>query len=343
MIRVLQSFFIAVIFLCNPYLCCSASFPIDKNVEELADSGDPDAMFIIGKLYYDHSVHNSYDKQALAYLSRASEKKHLYASALLAVLHMRLGNNTDARQIFEPISKKLLQSADAGDPVGQVMMGLATGWELVEVKDRSQKATDWYRKAAEQGNADGQYYLGWRYKDGKGVPKDLKQAFHWFLKAAEQGNFRAQNEVGVCYGKGQGVTKSASDAVDWYYRSAMQGYSRGEYNLGYNYVNGKGVTKSPKKGVEWYIKAAKQKHLWAMNNLGLCLRDGNGTRKDIERAFVLFEAAAYKNFKYAQYNLGRCYENGWGTVRNVEKAIEWYSKAAKQGHKEAREALEWLQ
>ena len=322
---------------------CQAHFPIDKALLESAESGDAESLFLVGKFYYEHSVHNSYDKQAISYLSRASEKKHLHASALLAVLYKRLKSSADAKQIFNAISDKLLLSAQNGDPVSQVMMGLATGWNLTIEQDRDQKTTDWYKKAAEQGNTDGQYYLGWRYKEGRGVQKDLNQAFYWFMKAAEQGHFQAQNEVGICYGKGHGVAKSDSNAVNWYYRSAMQGYSWGEYNLGYNYINGKGVSKDSKKGVEWYIKAASQKNLWAMNNLGLCYRDGNGTSKDMERAFALFEDAAWKNYRNAQYNLGRCYENGWGTPRNVAKAIEWYSKAANQGHTKSKEALDWLQ
>lgn len=322
--------------------CHAELFPLDESLAERADRGDVEALFAVGKLYYDYSAHESYYKQALSYLSRASEKKHLHASALLAVLNRRMGSYSEAARLFESISAELLRSAQSGDAVSQVMMGLATGWELTGESD-AVKVTEWYRKAAEQGNADGQYFLAWRYKDGKGVRKDLKQAFHWFMLAAEQGHFQAQNEVGVCYGKGHGVAKSHADAVDWYYRAAMQGYSWAEYNLGYNYIHGHGVSKDPEKGVEWYSRAAAQKNLWAMNNLGLCFRDGNGTGKDRERAFALFEAAAWKKHKNAQYNLGRCYENGWGTTRNVAKAIEWYSKAANQGHKAAQEALDWLQ
>ena len=45
----------------------------------------------------------------------------------------------------------------------------------------------WYRKSADQGNADGQILLGWCYVNGTGVPKDEKLAIVWFEKAAELG------------------------------------------------------------------------------------------------------------------------------------------------------------
>lgn len=338
----LKVFLFASLFLLPNSFCYAQFFPIEKELAERAENDDVNALFSIGKLFYDYNVHHSYDKEALAYLSRASEKKHLHASALLAVLHKRMDNDTEASLFFKTISKELLRSAQAGASDSQVLMGLACGWGLLE-KCSPEETTSWYRKAAEQGNADGQFYLAWRYREGKGVAKDLKQSFHWLLQAAEQGHFRAQNTLGFCYNNGEGVARSYSDAVSWYYRSAQQGYSWGEYNLGYNYIKGKGVPKDLEKGVEWYTRAADQKHLWAMNNLGLCFRDGNGTPKDLERAFTLFEAAAWKKYAHAQYNVGLCYENGWGTQRNHAKAIEWYSKAANQGHKKAKEALDWLQ
>ena len=49
------------------------------------------------------------------------------------------------------------------------------------------EAVKWYRKAAEQGNADAQNWLGWMYQNGKGVPPDDAEAVEWYRKAAEQG------------------------------------------------------------------------------------------------------------------------------------------------------------
>jgi hypothetical protein len=48
------------------------------------------------------------------------------------------------------------------------------------------EAVKWYRKSAEQGNADAQYNLGVCYEYGYGVPKDHAEALKWYLKPAEQ-------------------------------------------------------------------------------------------------------------------------------------------------------------
>ncbi len=42
------------------------------------------------------------------------------------------------------------------------------------------EAMGWWRKAAEQGNANAQYNLGLIYKNGQGVPQDEAQAYMWF-------------------------------------------------------------------------------------------------------------------------------------------------------------------
>ncbi|CAK0761840.1 conserved hypothetical protein [Gammaproteobacteria bacterium] len=49
-----------------------------------------------------------------------------------------------------------------------------------------QEAVNWYRKAAEQGDADAQFNLGIMYAEGRGVTQDKHEAAMWFLKAAEQ-------------------------------------------------------------------------------------------------------------------------------------------------------------
>ncbi len=48
------------------------------------------------------------------------------------------------------------------------------------------KAFEWYQKAADQNNADGQYGLGYMYDTGTGVPQNSDTAMVWYKKAAEQ-------------------------------------------------------------------------------------------------------------------------------------------------------------
>jgi len=56
-----------------------------------------------------------------------------------------------------------------------------------------------WRSLAEQGEAYGQYSLGWLHENGYVVPQDYVQARQWYEKAAAQGNTIAQYNLGRLY------------------------------------------------------------------------------------------------------------------------------------------------
>jgi len=61
------------------------------------------------------------------------------------------------------------------------------------------------------------------YADGRGVGKDYKAAVDWFWKAAAQGHADAQAYLGTMYQNGHGVAKDMNKAVEWYRKAAAQG------------------------------------------------------------------------------------------------------------------------
>ena len=66
------------------------------------------------------------------------------------------------------------------------------------VQQDREKAVEWYRKAANQGDAAAQLNLGLSYYNGEGVEKNLNKALEWFEKAAKQGDkdaLRAYKEL----------------------------------------------------------------------------------------------------------------------------------------------------
>ena len=99
-----------------------------------------------------------------------------------------------------------------------------TGKRCYNNKDYAE-AVKWYRKAAEQGNAEAQYMLGDCYRWGTGVTKDYAEAVKWYRKAADQGYASAQYWLGYCYFRGDGVDKDKTEAVKWYRKAAEQGSS----------------------------------------------------------------------------------------------------------------------
>jgi TPR repeat protein len=81
---------------------------------------------------------------------------------------------------------------------------------------------EWYRKAAEQGDAGAQNVVGMCYEKGEGVEQSYKVAAEWYSMAAEQKNEEAMCNLGNCYRYGRGVKRSYNEAVKWYKESGTK-------------------------------------------------------------------------------------------------------------------------
>ena len=113
-------------------------------------------------------------------------------------------------------------SQTAAAAKAQVGDALKNGKAALDSKDYAE-AVRWFRKAANQGNADAQDNLGWLYEHGRGVAQDYAEAMRWFRKAADQGDADGQGNIGWLYEYGRGVAQDYAEAMRWYRKAADQG------------------------------------------------------------------------------------------------------------------------
>ena len=109
--------------------------------------------------------------------------------------------------------------------------------------------------------------LGWMYDKGLGVTQDYVEAVKWYRKAAEQGHADGQNNLGVMYLEGTGVDKNFDIAMVNFQKADAQGNMYAPWNLGRMYENGWGVQKNLDMAKQWYEKAAGRGHPNAKNKL----------------------------------------------------------------------------
>jgi hypothetical protein len=167
-------------------------------------------------------------------------------------LHAQQTNSDHA--IFELI----LAKAEMGDANSQCAIGEYYDHGTLGVTQNAAEAVKWFRKAAEQGNAEAEDGLGVCYRDGLGLPKDSAVAIKWFRKAAEQGFAEAQVNLGSCYAKGEGIGKNDLEATRWYRKAANQGEADGQAALGARYSFGNGVPIDYVEGYKWLNLASAQ-------------------------------------------------------------------------------------
>ena len=160
-------------------------------MEQLAESGDMNAQYLMGKLLRDGPLLIPDSVKARSWLERAATQGHVTAQYALG---------------------KLLLSDD------------------VEVCDL-QEGLHWLETAAENGNRCAAYRLGKEYLRGKIVEKDVAEAVDYLTQSAETGNPHARYVLGKLYLQGKEVGKDREAAEYWLTQSANQGNSYAQFLL----------------------------------------------------------------------------------------------------------------
>ncbi|MDB3966611.1 sel1 repeat family protein, partial [Porticoccaceae bacterium] len=65
------------------------------------------------------------------------------------------------------------------------------------IPENDAEAVKWYRKAAEQGDANAQYNLGFMYYNGEGIPENHVGAYVWWSMAKTQGHKGAKGNLEI--------------------------------------------------------------------------------------------------------------------------------------------------
>jgi TPR repeat protein len=230
------------------------------------------------------------------------------------------------------------RAAERGDANAQNNIGFLYDKGLGVGQEYTQAAL-WYRKAAEQGNADAQNNIGLLYTKGLGVPQDYTEAMQWFRKASDQGSASAQGNIGFLYERGLGVSQDYAEAIRWYRRAAERGDANAQNNIGILYQNGLGVAQDYMQAERWFRKGAVQGSAPAENSMGVLYERGLGIGQDYSHAMYWYHKAADQGDAMAQSNIGSLYMRGLGVAQDYAQAALWYSKAAEQGNPAAEYQL----
>lgn len=94
--------------------------------------------------------------------------------------------------------------------------------------------------------------MGDKYYWGRGVPQNYVEAMKWFRKAAEQGHANAQNYIGHCHYCGFGVRQDYTESVKWFRKAAEQCNPAAPFNLSDCYEHGLGVHQDHVEAYKWF-------------------------------------------------------------------------------------------
>ena len=117
------------------------------------------------------------------------------------------------------------------------------------------------RQMAQNGDPVAENSLGLRYFQGdetNGVKRDEKQAFRWFSRAAEHGSLAAQAKLGFLYWGGRGVSKDVNQAYFWTVIARTRG---DEQNKDLAAVLASGMTREQAAAIEQRADLWLQQHM----------------------------------------------------------------------------------
>ena len=169
-------------------------FPLEERdeaaeqLEQLADTGDAYAQYIIGTAYRDGGLLIPDTAKAQKFLERAAEQDLDAAQYALGKLY--LSDDADVHAPAKGIYW-LKRSADSGNDHAAYRLGK----EYLAGENISKDATRaaaYIRQAAEQANPYAQYLLGKLCLMGEGVPKNPDAAYEWFAAARDNGHTYAE-------------------------------------------------------------------------------------------------------------------------------------------------------
>ena len=198
-----------------------------------------------------------------------------------------------------------------------------------------------WRSVANEGCAEAQLLMGWCYELGAGVVGDGDMAADYYRKAAEQGNAWAQFKLAKMLGGDLRRTTLSVEAREaWLRKAAEQGLSDAQEALGLCYYDGKQkiigsdvvvctIDKDRAAAAKWFRKAAEQGSPAAQCALGFMLTDaGDGIPQDQAAAVMWFRKAANQDISAAQNDLGVMYAAGAGVQKDDHEALQWITKAS---------------
>lgn len=287
----------------------------------------------IGKYYWYGLGTSRNIKKAVEYFLKENNEKGLYrAGRLREILKDSIIFSTDYMKCYEHSAQKHYAYGMAaygrallerGNTSGREWLMKAeqkkasaadTAWGILYIKgvkgipQNYIRAAEYFKKAADKGEAEAQMWLGRMAWFGLGVPKDKEKALELleFRKNSTktilfEKNSYMQYTMGENYRPGKTAEtleesiypKDLERSIYWHTKAAINGHKESQYFLGcyYDAIN------NP-EGAYWLLQAAMQGHSLAQRNLATKFEIGNkGCPKNLAYAYLMYnlDAAAGNN------------------------------------------------
>ena len=159
-------------------------------------------------------------------------------------------------------------------------------------------------EAAANGDTDACFELGALYANGHEVKQNSQQARKWLKKAIAKESVAAHTLLAWLYLNDDSLGQTDTDAIELFLVAADAGDSDAQCSLGDIYLEGAaGIEPNPRAMLQWYSSAANHNHPKAQYMLGKLLAEGKQVAQNDEAAFQWLTLAIMNQSEAAQKEL----------------------------------------
>ncbi|UIZ29561.1 hypothetical protein KXD40_002782 [Peronospora effusa] len=180
-------------------------------------------------------------------------------------------------------------------------------------------AAQYFRQAANAGDAMGQANYGMLLANGIGVNRDVAQALVYFNRSAQQNEAFAFHGLGELYFTGNGVPQNVTRALEYFEKAIALGYTESHSFLGSVYLHGdEGVPVDYKAAFSYFqaaIEGAGGQSSQALFDWGVVHYQGINTPRSCQTAMPLFRSVALhpdllSGLPFSLVKAYECYKKG---------------------------------
>ncbi|WP_295761866.1 hypothetical protein [uncultured Oscillibacter sp.] len=288
-----------------PFQSLQAAF---DEVEALAEGGDAFCQYIVGNSYFWWDFLRIQDKGKDSFSSQAEFKAYLkeqiskcedwFWKAFRGGVYFAANNlNKYYREgdedIIAPQPEKAKDLYKTGAELGYPLHQSIYADELKKA-ERYEEALRWYREAAEGGNPNDWFEVGFLYEEGKGTEQDMAYAVSCYQKelARDPDHTGANNYLGRAYFTGKGVPQ--------------------DYAKAFRHLS---------------VAHDKKGNTWGVFYLAKCCFYGLGTPQDYAKALRFLDKVDWQN-READYMRGVIFARGLGgAAADIPKGVAYLQKA----------------
>jgi TPR repeat protein len=229
----------------------------DKVWRPLANNGDSNTQYWLGRMYEESGVFPQYKNEVIVWYKKSARQGDSHAAYSLGRLYQERHNQDDSYESLQSAVAWYRFAAQQGHKDAQIRLDDLSSSDLSGEEELASSVIDTYWMWNDEGTSLDEFRGGLDPHEEVPIRKNEKTTLEDYQDSADAGDVRAQYILGVMYEHGSGVKQDYSQALTFYRLSAEGDCADAQYSLGQMYLKGLGVEKNVEIAIDWFRKACE--------------------------------------------------------------------------------------